>query len=216
MERQAKETLMSTGIKVAQFFILGAMLTTAFSVSAQQARPEQRRPTPPSPKSTAPPPPQNPAPPPAQGAGPQSTTATYDDWVVQCQGGTAAVPAKRCGMVQGTQTQGNNLPFSRVMILRTDKGEPVKLVVQVPVNVTFSENLRIQYGGPDQALSTPFARCVPAGCFGEFVLTEETIGKLRAASGAGKISYLSASGGDINVPISFKGFARAFDVLAKE
>jgi invasion protein IalB len=57
---------------------------------------------------------------------------------------------------------------------------------------------------------------VPAGCFGEFALTEETIKKLRATSEAGKLSFLDASGHDVNIPLSFKGFAGAFDALAKE
>jgi invasion protein IalB len=206
---------MSPANKAVRFFILGAMLTTALSAAAQQAptnppatRPAQRPP--------APPLAQNPAPPSSQNPAPQSTTATYEDWVVQCESRTAPVPAKTCAMIQVAQVQGNNLPFSRVTLARPDKGQAHKLVVQVPVNVSFSANLRILFGGADQVLSAPFARCVPAGCFGEFALTEETIKKLHATSGAGKLSFLDASGHDINIPLSFKGFAAAFDALAKE
>jgi len=119
-------------------------------------------------------------------------------------------------MVQVAQVQGNNLPFSRVTLARPEKGQAVKLVVQVPVNISFSANLRILLGGSDQGLNAPFARCVPAGCFAEFALTEETIKKLHASSGAGKVSFLDASGHDIDIPLSFKGFAGAFDALAKE
>ena len=214
---------MSLTNNAARFLILGAMLTTALSAAAQQAplnppvtRPAQRPPAPPLAQTPAPLPAQNPAQLSGQGAGPQSTTATYEDWVLQCESRTAPVPAKTCAMVQVAQVQGNNQPFSRVTLARPEKGQAVKLVVQVPVNVSFSGNLRILFGGADQGLTAQFAGCVPAGCFGEFALTEETIRKLRAASGAGKLAFLDASGHDINVPLSFKGFAGAFDALAKE
>jgi invasion protein IalB len=214
---------MNPANKAARFLILGAMLTTALNAAAQQAplnlpatRPAQRHPAPPLAQNFAPPSSQNPAPPSAQNPAPQSTTARFDDWVVQCDSQTARVPAKTCVMVQVAQVQGNNLPFSRVTLARPEKGQAVKLVVQVPVNVSFATNLRIQFGGADQGLSAPFAGCVPAGCFGEFALTEETIKKLHATAGAGKLTFRDASGHDIDIPLSFKGFAGAFDTLAKE
>lgn len=46
----------------------------------------------------------------------QSTSATYQDWVVQCIM-QAGPPAQRfCDMAQVTQIQGKNIPFSRVAI----------------------------------------------------------------------------------------------------
>ena len=41
------------------------------------------------------------------------------------------------------QVQGQSRPFSRVVIPRPAKGQPVKLVVQVPVNVSFRTEVRI-------------------------------------------------------------------------
>lgn len=39
---------------------------------------------------------------------------------------------------------------------------------------------------------------------------------LRAASGAGKLSFADAGGHDVTVPLSSNGFNQAFDALAKE
>lgn len=154
--------------------------------------------------------------PPTQGKAPQQTTATYDDWVVQCQTQSGTPPEKLCEMAQVTQVQGKNIPFSRVIIVRPTKGQPIKLIVQVPVNASFSANVRIQTSTSDSGLAAPFARCAPVGCFADFEIKENILKKLRAASGAGKLSFADAGGHDVAVPLSFKGFDNAFDALAKD
>jgi invasion protein IalB len=60
-----------------------------------------------------------------------------------------------------------------------------------------------------------FDRCIPAGCFAEFELKDETLKVFRASEGAGKITFKDASGHDVAVPLSFKGFKPAFDALSK-
>jgi invasion protein IalB len=119
-------------------------------------------------------------------------------------------------MAQVTQVEGRNIPFSRVAIAHPIKDQPVKLVLQLPVNVSFLANVRIRIDDSDPGLAAPFARCVPAGCFADFAINEQTLRKLRAASGTGKISYSDAGGRDVAVPLLFKGFNQAFEALAKE
>ena len=145
---------------------------------------------------------------------PQRTTATYGDWIVQCELRTGPPPEKLCDMAQVTQVQGRNVPFSRIAIARPTKGQPVKLVVQVPVNASFSSNVRIQTTESDAGIAAPFARCTPAGCFADFDLKEDVIKKFRAAASAGKLTFADAGGHDVAVPLSFKGFAQAYDALA--
>jgi len=153
---------------------------------------------------------------PAQSEAPQRTTATYADWVVQCETQAQQPPQKACDMGQVTQLQGKNVPFSRVAITHPAKGQPVKLVVQVPVNASFSTNVRIQTGDADPGVAAPFARCTPNGCFAEFDIKDDALKKFRAASGAGKLSFHDAGGHEIAVPLSFNGFAQAFDALMRE
>jgi invasion protein IalB len=147
---------------------------------------------------------------------PQRTTATYGDWVVQCETQAQQPHEKVCDMAQVAQVQGKNLPFSRVAIAHPTKGQPVKLVVQVPVNASFSKNVRIQTGDADPGIAAPFALCTPNGCFADFDIKDDMMKKLRAASGAGRLSFAEAGGHDVTVPLSFNGFAQAFDALAKE
>jgi invasion protein IalB len=193
-------------------FAVALMLLTG-SVAAQQppAHPTAPRPLPSQQTVQPGPQPQSPA----QNDSPQQTTATYEDWVVQCQMQTVQSQEKICDMAQVAQVQGKNIPFSRVAIAHPTKGQPLKLVVQVPVNVTF-QNVRIQTSDSDPGFAAPFARCVPAGCFAEFEIKDDALRKLRTASNPGKVLFADASGRDIAIPLSFKGFSQALDALLKE
>jgi invasion protein IalB len=184
-----------------------AGLGIALAASAQA----QQRPAP-----TAHPAPPAVTHPPAASDMPQRTTATYGDWVLQCVENSSPPSEPICDMAQVTQLQGKNLPFSRVAVGRPEKGQPVKLVVQVPVNASFGTQVHIQTSDTDPGVIAPFANCNPNGCFAEFDLKEDILKKLREASGTGKLSFADAGGHDVTVPISFNGFAQAFDALAKK
>jgi invasion protein IalB len=150
---------------------------------------------------------------------PQRTTATYEDWVVQCETPAGATPQKVCEMTQGTQVQGKNTPFSLVAIPRPVKGQPVKLLVQVPVNVSFATSVRVRTDDSDPGVTVAFARCLPVGCFAEFDLKDDVLRKIRTTGGVGgigKLSFADATGRDVTVPLSFKGFVQAYDALSRE
>lgn len=188
-----------------------ALVFLACGAVAAYAQP--RQPAPPSPPAAAGPH-REPAAPVVTEA-PQRTTATYGDWIVQCET-SAQEPAKKvCEMMQTTQVQGSNAPFSRVAVGHPAKGQPVKVVAQVPVNASFAREVRIQ-AAADAVLAAPFARCIPNGCFAEFEAKDDVMKKFRAAAGAGKLSFADAGGREIDVPLSFKGFNQAFEALAKE
>jgi invasion protein IalB len=147
---------------------------------------------------------------------PQRTTASYGDWVLQCETQTGPPVQKICDMAQTTQVQGKNLPFSRVALARPEKNQPVKLVVQVPINVTVAPNVRLQIDDTDAGVTVRFARCLPLGCFAEFDLKDEEMKKLRAASGNGKLTFADSTNHEVAIPVSFNGFGQAFEALSKE
>jgi invasion protein IalB len=118
-------------------------------------------------------------------------------------------------MVQA-QAQGKTAPFARIAVMHPVKGQPIKLVVQVPTNITLSTNVRVQTADADPGVAAPFARCAPTGCFVDFDLKGDVLKKFRAASGNGKITYTDVNGHDVVVPLSFSGFNQAFEALAKE
>lgn len=196
--------------------LAGIMLLTFTGVAAAQ---QPARPAPPRPAAPAQSAQQTPAQQPGASEVPQSTTATYGDWVVQCltRAATAQEKAQKlCEMAQVTQLQGKNVPFSRIAVERPTKEQPTKLIVQVPVNASFATPVRVQTADADPGMTSPFARCVPGGCFAEFDLKEETLRKLRTVTGVGKMSFADAGGHDVAVPLSFNGFAQAYEALLKE
>lgn len=149
----------------------------------------------------------------------ERTTATYDDWVLQCAELKGSPPAhKTCDIEQLTQmkSQGRTVPLSRIAIGRPEKGRPIRLTVQVPVNVYLRAEVRVQASASDPGLAAPFDRCLPAGCFADFALKEDAIKKFHAATTAGKMTFQSANGQNVTIPLSFKGFGPAYDALLKQ
>ena len=62
----------------------------------------------------------------------------------------------------------------------------------------------------------PFRRCIPAGCFVEIDLKDDLQKKFRATTEPGKILYKNAAEQEVTIPISFKGFAQAYEALLKQ
>ena len=146
----------------------------------------------------------------------QSTTATYEDWVLRCETQPVPPAKKSCDMEQMTQVKGAPNPLSRAAVTRPAPGQPVKLTVQVPVNVSFATPLRIRISDKEPEFSAPFRRCAPAGCFAELDLKDDVIKKMRTATETGKIMFKDAADRDVAIPLSFKGFGAALDALMKE
>src|SRR3977135_2558776 len=73
---------------------------------------------------------------------PQRTSATYEDWTVQCELNAGPPAQKLCEVVQVGQAQGQTV--SRVAIGRVTKSEPFKIVVQLPVNLWLPAGVKIQ------------------------------------------------------------------------
>jgi len=145
----------------------------------------------------------------------ERTSASFDDWVLQCETQAGPPARKVCEIAQVAKMQGRDVPLSRVALAHPEKGQPAKLTAQVPVNIQLAGNIRLQASDADPGLTVPFHTCVPAGCFAEFELKDDAIRKFRAAA-AGKLTYKATNGQPVAIPVSFKGFARAFDALAKE
>jgi invasion protein IalB len=195
-----------------------ALLALSSAAAAQQPRP----PAPPVPAQQRPPAPAvmaQPAPPqPTPNEAPQRTTASYANWVLTCDTQAGPPPQKTCEILQvvQAQAQGRTAPFSRIAVIPPVKGQPIKLVMQVPTNVTLSRTVRIQIADADPGITAPFARCAPVGCFADFELKDDVLQRFRAASGNGKVTYADVTGHEVLVPLSFSGFSQAFDALAKE
>jgi invasion protein IalB len=142
---------------------------------------------------------------------PQLTTATYNDWTVRCE---IHDTTKTCEMEQTSQMQGQ--PVSQIAIGRPNKTAPLRVVFQVPINVWLPAGVTFMLDDKDPGVSATFKRCVGNGCFADADLPVQLVSKLRTQTQNGKLLFKDAAQRVVTIPVSFKGFAPAFDAMAKE
>ncbi|HZO48249.1 MAG TPA: invasion associated locus B family protein [Xanthobacteraceae bacterium] len=208
--------------------LIAAPLTTVSAQTPPAAPPPAKRP-PAAPKDTAPreaPPKEAPraAPSPATTPspnaptaggieeGPSATTAVYGDWVVRCSQQAAT---RTCEAAQTIFAQGQQNPIALVAIGREKQGAPLRLVVQLPLNVTVPAQVKITLAPADPPLELTFEHCIPSSCFAMIQSADNAVRRLRAHPDAARISYKDASDKDVAFQFSLRGLASALDALAK-
>jgi invasion protein IalB len=145
---------------------------------------------------------------------PQRITATYDDWTMSCS--KAAESPKTCEMVQIQTLEGQGSPVGQITIGRATKDGPLKLVIQVAPNVSLDAGLKFTSDEKEPALPATFRWCTNTRCLAERDLSADAAAKLRKITEPGKLEYKEANQRDVVIPVSFKGFAPAYDLLLKE
>lgn len=152
------------------------------------------------------------------GAGPaiaqSQTTATFEDWILRCDLRAGSPPQRLCEVLQTTQVQGQGVLSQITIVAR--KGEPMRLAIQVPIDVWLPTGVRLTLGEKDPGLSAIFKRCVPNACIADLEIREDTIKKLRTATEPGKLQFKDANQKEVSLPVSFKGFGQAFDAMPKD
>jgi len=183
--------------------LLGVLAVPAVAPGAQTARPAPA-PATPAPAAQAP-----------RAEGPDRTVAQFSDWSVTCA--TPAGAARACEMAQAVQNPARQL--SAVMAIgRSAKGAPMRLVVQVPVNVRVAQPLRMAAEG-GEPITLAFRSCNNLGCFAEMELRDDALlRRLRThpADQAGRLEWRDAGGNELALPVSFRGFVPALDGLLRE
>lgn len=174
----------------------GAMiLTGSLSIAAAQPKPAE-------PKSVD--------------AEPQSTSATFGDWVLRCNRIEAGDQSQRvCEVAQTIIIQGQQAPVAEIAIGRLKKAEPFRVTVVLPVNVAFPSSPQVHLDG-QPALDLAWKRCLPNGCFADATPKDEIFRSWRAAKANGRIDTKDAFGRNVGVTISFRGLSHALDALNKE
>jgi len=189
--------------------VLVPVLLTLLSVPAAAQPQSQTRPRP-TPTPSSPAPAQSPPTSPKQDTitgTPTFTTATYGDWVLRCQ---QQAQSRTCEVTQTLYQQGQQNPIALIAITRE-----LRIVVQLPVNVTIAGQVKIALKQGEPNIDLEFAQCVQAGCFAASQLTQEALKRLRAHSDTGQIAYQDASQRAVTLVFSLRGFAAAMDVLLK-
>jgi len=149
-------------------------------------------------------------------AEPQSTSATFGDWVLRCNRMEInGQPQRVCEVAQTITIQGQQAPTAEVAIGRMKKTEPLQVTIVLPNNVSFPSAPQIVLEG-QPGLELAWRRCLPNGCYADASPKEETFRGWRAAKTTGKIESKDAFGRNVALTISFRGLAQALDSLTKE
>lgn len=92
---------------------------------------------------------------------------------------------------------------------------PMKLIILIPVNVMIAPG--VEFAGDPAAppLKLPIKACVQAACIAEAPLTEEEVKAFRGRAQPGRLTFTDPAERPVSVEVSFEGFDKALDTLAK-
>jgi len=153
----------------------------------------------------------------------QRTSATYDDWTLVCQVQSGDKPTRLCEVAQtlSVRTQeGQQVTIGNIALARPAAGQPMKIVLQLPIGVYLPANVSIS--GPDDKpiVSIPFERCQAHGCFAVADLNDANLKTLRTLTEAFTIGFEliqpNNSRQSIRLRTSNKGLSNALDAFSKE
>lgn len=164
---------------------------------------------------TATPPGQTKGPQPAAPKGDDDKGQRFEDWLVRCeappQGG-----AERCFMVQNILAQndeGKRVPLLNVIIGHGEAdGQPITVMqFTVPLGLYLPSGIGLQV---DQGESTRIAIevCTSQACVARYRLDEGVRAAMQKGQQA-KVQMVRANRQAIDVPISLKGFTKAYAAL---
>ena len=148
---------------------------------------------------------------------PQSTSASYGDWVLVCQREPEPSTVRLCEVSQSVQVQGQQQPIAQIAISKSKTPPAVNLTVVLPPNIILTAGPRVLIDEKDtQPVDLTWQRCLPGGCFANAALKDEVLAKWRPLNDRGRLEFRDAAGRTIVVPFSFRGLGAAYDALAKE
>lgn len=151
-------------------------------------------------------------------AEPNSTSASFGDWVLRCQRlGNGADVQHVCEVAQQIHGQDQQNPVGELAIGRLKKGDPLRLTFVLPVNVTFLKPPTFSADGSvPEPLDLGWRKCLPGGCIADALLKDDVLRRWKTQKVAGRITWTDAAGRDLAVQLSSRGLTQAIDALSNE
>jgi invasion protein IalB len=140
---------------------------------------------------------------------PERTTASYGDWVLQCE--NPANGASRCEVAQAL-TDARGQPTLNAVLQQAANPAQLMLSVQVGVNALVDEPARFEVGG-HPALPLNFYLCLPRGCFAEALTARSDVLALVHGADGAKFEYRGANASPLSFVLSLRGLTTALDAL---
>lgn len=149
---------------------------------------------------------------------PQTTSASFGDWLMRCQRLPQGSESPRvCEAAQSVVVAGQNGPIAELAIGRVKKTDPLRVSLVLPVNVMFPSAPRISLDGNDAgAVELAWRKCLPGGCFADAVLKDDEIKRWKLVTASASIASKDSYGRSVNIAVSFRGLAQALDAQGRE
>ena len=126
-------------------------------------------------------------------------------------------PSGACELGLAVQHAGDQSVLAQVAVGRPAAGEPLRFTAVLPANISVGTAPKLLVDAKDAgAVDLAWVRCLPGGCIATAGVNDDLVRKLKAAAAAGQLEYRDASGREIKLPMSWRGFGEAFEALGKE
>jgi invasion protein IalB len=149
----------------------------------------------------------------ADGAEPDTTSASYGDWVLRCvrqNGGQ-----RTCELQQTLEVKGQGTVAEIAIARSSKKGESI-VTVLLPVNISFPSTVQILANDKDDSpAELSWRQCVPAACLAQVELMDDVIKRWKVQTTSGQIRFVNAAKQTTAFAFSFRGFVTAYDSLPK-
>ncbi len=157
--------------------------------------------------------------PPPVSSQPETTTATYGAWTLQCERrADVAKGEKICEIEELVIPQNQQSPIARIGIghpMGTDKKQ-YRITAIFPPNVYIPVAPGIKAKDGDPTIALVWKRCFPGGCFADTTVSPESLKSWRAIEAdTGRLTFTEAAGRNLAIQFSLRGFAQALEALEK-
>jgi invasion protein IalB len=152
-------------------------------------------------------------------AQPETTTATYGAWTLRCERRPdVAKGQKICEIAESVVPQKQQNAIARISLghpLGADKTQ-VRITAIFPPNIYIPVAPGIKAKEGDTAIPLAWKRCFPGGCFADGTMPPEVLKAWRAIEAdTGRLTFTEATGRNLAIQFSLRGFAQALDALEK-
>lgn len=158
-------------------------------------------------------------PPPPVGSQPETTTATYGAWTLQCQRrDNIANGQKICEIAESVVPKDQQNPIARIGIGYPAGSNKARLRITAvfPPNVYIPVAPGIKAKDDDHGIPLVWQRCFAGGCFADAEMTPEEVKVWRAIEAdTGRLTFTEAVGRKLAIQFSLRGFSEALDALNK-
>ena len=149
------------------------------------------------------------------GAAPAVALDRFEDWEVSCASpSSASTPAKDnkklCRMTQNHVDQKSGRTVLLFTLVKGRTGR-MNVIVSVPMGIYLPPGITISIDGSER-FRLLFETCNQSGCHGGYELSAQTLGAFRRGLVA-QHSFYTAKNNRVDIPVSLKGFSKAFSRL---